>query len=392
MKNFLNIFFIVILTVLIVNLFFSPQKEIKWLNIAFVSKNYSVPASVSIKVSNYTDKNIFLDVCKNIEIRKNWEIINFDEKFCSENKKIQIDSKVSKEINYKSEYAKFKEVWNYSLKVVLDDKREFIWEMNIYHKWTFSKIFTSLVYAPIYNLMLFLINLFNHSFGWAIITLTIIIRLILLWPQHKSMVSQRKLQKLQPKIKKIQEENKGNQQVIWMKILELYKKEKVNPFWSFGFIFIQLPIILVLYNVILSIQDISNSYYLYSFLQNFDLNSIIYNFYGLKLLEVWWIQWLILAFIIAFLQFLQIKYSLFINTVNTKKEWIILEKKEWKEWYNQIMPDPELMNKFMLYVLPLMVWIATYSLFAWVWIYWWISTLFMLWQQIIVNKMLKKSS
>jgi membrane protein insertase Oxa1/YidC/SpoIIIJ len=43
------------------------------------------------------------------------------------------------------------------------------------------------------------------------------------------MVSQKKLQAIQPKIKKIQEENKGNQQAIGMKLMELYKKENVNP-------------------------------------------------------------------------------------------------------------------------------------------------------------------
>jgi membrane protein insertase Oxa1/YidC/SpoIIIJ len=36
----------------------------------------------------------------------------------------------------------------------------------------------------------------------------VIIRIVLLWPQHKMMVSQKKLQGIQPKIKKIQEENK----------------------------------------------------------------------------------------------------------------------------------------------------------------------------------------
>lgn len=272
-------------------------------------------------------------------------------------------------------------------------EKKFTGKTEVENKWFFWKIFTDLIYAPVYNLVIWLINIFQWSFGWAIIAVTIILRVALLWPQHKSMVSQRKLQDLQPKIKKIQEENKWNQQVIWMKIFELYKQEKVNPMWSCGFLLIQLPIMLVLYNVIMSIQDPSNSYYLYSFLQNFDLNSIIYNFYWLQLMESAWTQGLILASIVAILQFFQIKYSLSVNPINnTKKDWIVLEKKAWQEGYNQMMPDPEVMNKFMLYVLPIIAWIWTYSLFAWVWIYWWITTIFMLSQQIIVNKMLKKSS
>jgi len=55
-----------------------------------------------------------------------------------------------------------------------------------------------------------------------------------------------------------------------------------------------------------------------------------------------------------------------------------------------MMPDPEMINKFMLYGMPAMVWVFTYTFFAWIGIYWWISTWFMLVQQIIVNKILKK--
>jgi membrane protein insertase Oxa1/YidC/SpoIIIJ len=54
------------------------------------------------------------------------------------------------------------------------------------------------------------------------------------------------------------------------------------------------------------------------------------------------------------------------------------------------MPDPEMMNKFMLYGMPVMVAVFTYTLVAWVGLYWGMSTLFMIVQQLIVNKILKK--
>jgi membrane protein insertase Oxa1/YidC/SpoIIIJ len=54
------------------------------------------------------------------------------------------------------------------------------------------------------------------------------------------------------------------------------------------------------------------------------------------------------------------------------------------------MPDPDLLNKFMLYWLPVMIAIFTYTFFAWVGIYWWVGTLFMIVQQYIVNKIIKK--
>jgi YidC/Oxa1 family membrane protein insertase len=62
--------------------------------------------------------------------------------------------------------------------------------------------------------MIYFIEMFSHSLGWGIIIITILVRIILLWPQHKMMVSQKKLQKVQPKIKQIQEKYKGQQQVL----------------------------------------------------------------------------------------------------------------------------------------------------------------------------------
>lgn len=206
------------------------------------------------------------------------------------------------------------------------------------------------------------------------------------------MVSQRKLQQLQPEIKKIQEQYKGNQQMLWMKILELYKKEKVNPFGSLWFLFIQLPILLVLYNVILSIKDYSNTYYLYDFLKNFSISLIEKNFYWFDLFETGWTQGLILALIVWIIQFFQIKLSIMFSSPETKSENVVIEKKAWSDEYSQMMPNQDTMNKFMLYVFPIMIFFITYFFFAWVGIYFWITTLFMLVQQAIVNKMLKKSS
>ena len=99
------------------------------------------------------------------------------------------------------------------------------------------------------------------------------------------MVSQKKLQAIQPKIKKIQQEFKGQQQVLGVKLMELYKKEKVNPMGSCGFLLIQMPILIVVYNIILSITDHSNYYHIYTKLSHFDMTSINYNFFGLDLLS-----------------------------------------------------------------------------------------------------------
>lgn len=386
MKKFLDILLIVLLTIIVINLF-SPKEEVvtnDTITFEFAKSSYTIPPSVWVKVNNNTDKAITFNTCDDIIINSSGKELTFSDDFC---KDVTLDSASSTLIDYSSEYKNFLNVWKYNLTVNYDNK-EYFDQFELENKGTIKKIFVWLFYAPIYNLMIFLLNLFWWVFWWAIITITAIIRLVLLWPQHKMMLSQKKLQNIQPKIKNIQKEHKGNQQVLWQKLMELYKTEKVNPMWSCGFLIIQMPILLVIYNIIISIQDPSNFFYAYSFLSDYKLDSIDFNFFWLDLLASGWIAWLILALFVAWVQFLQIKLSLAWKEQENK--WVVLEKKKWEEWYSQFMPDPAVMNKFMLYWMPLMVWVFTFTLFAWIGLYWGISTTFMLLQQLIVNKILKK--
>lgn len=73
----------------------------------------------------------------------------------------------------------------------------------------FRTTLSTFVYQPIYNLFVALLTFLpEHSLGWAIIILTIIIRLILLVPQQHMLESQKKMQKIQPKIQALQKEYK----------------------------------------------------------------------------------------------------------------------------------------------------------------------------------------
>jgi membrane protein insertase Oxa1/YidC/SpoIIIJ len=126
-------------------------------------------------------------------------------------------------------------------------------------------------------------------------------------------------------------------------------------------------------------------------LNHFDLTKLSYEFFGMHLLDSQWIQWILLAVSVALIQFVQIKLSLATKNAESQKG-VVLEKKKWEDSYSQLAPDPEMMNKFMLYGMPAMVAVFTYNLFAWIGFYWWISTLFMLFQQLFVNKMRKKAS
>ncbi len=390
MKKILDFIIIFLLVFFIVN-FFNTNKEkqplVKNNIIVKTTKDsYTIPASVQLLIENNTASGITLDTCEDIEVNYLWVKKEFSKDFC---KTINIEPTKTKTIDFSSEYQNFLETWNYIISVKTWEK-VYPQAVNIETKWTISKLFVYLFYAPAYNLIIILIELFKGSLGWAIIAITILLRIILLWPQHKMMVSQKRLQELQPKIKEIQEKYKWNHQMLWMKTMELYKKEKVNPMGSCGFMLIQMPILLVIYNIILYIKDPSNHYYLYTFLKDFDFNSINYYFYWVNLLWKGGTTWIILWIVVAILQFIQIKLSMTNNKLSNKG--VVLEKKKWASDYSAMMPDPEMMNKVMLYGMPVIVWIFTYQFPAWLWIYWWISTLFMIIQQLVVNNKLKKSS
>ncbi len=140
---------------------------------------------------------------------------------------------------------------------------------------TLRSLLTTVVYNPIYNLFVaLLIFLPGHSLGWAIVIITLIVRFILLVPQHHMLQSQKKLQVIQPKIKELQTKYKGDQAKLGMEMLELYKKEGVNPMGSCLPLIIQMPILIGLYWVISGISDPSNFYHLYSLFTAFDPKNI----------------------------------------------------------------------------------------------------------------------
>lgn len=390
MKKILDFIIIFLLVFLIINLFQDNNKKQAILQqqviLKTINDKYTVPASVKVEIQNNSWKELKINTCDNFEINFMWSDIKTPKSFC---KDIIVENWKKTEIDYSKLYNLFEKVWYYTIKSNIGSK-EYITNFEIENKWAFTKLFTWLFYAPAYNLMIFLIKIFSWSLGWAIVTITIFLRILLLWPQHKMMVSQRKLQALQPKIKEIQKKHKWNTQMLWVKTMELYKTEKVNPMWSCGFLLIQMPILLVIYNVIRYITDPSNHFYLYNFLKGFDFSSINYTFYGIDLLSSWWKTGIILGVFVWLIQFIQIKLSNNIN--NSTNKWVVLEKKKWENEYSNMMPDPEVMQKIMLYWMPVMIAIFTYNFPAWLWLYWGISTLFMIIQQLIVNKLFKKSS
>lgn len=132
-------------------------------------------------------------------------------------------------------------------------------------------IFEILVIQPIFNLLVGLYSLIpGGDFGIALIIFTIIVRLAL-WPLVKRQLHQVKaMRKLQPELKRIKVNAKGNRQLEAAQMMELYKKHGVSPFRSIGILFIQLPIFIALYQVIqiFTLHRDMVAKYTYDFLEN----------------------------------------------------------------------------------------------------------------------------
>ncbi len=89
-----------------------------------------------------------------------------------------------------------------------------------------------------------------HNWGICIILLALGVYTITYPLTLKSMSSMKKMQSLQPEIKKIQEQNKNNPQKLNKEMVELYRKHKFNPFGGCLPVFLQMPLFVSLYQVL----------------------------------------------------------------------------------------------------------------------------------------------
>ncbi|RBI84358.1 membrane protein insertase YidC [Rhodosalinus halophilus] len=94
------------------------------------------------------------------------------------------------------------------------------------------------------------INQIIGNMGWAIIGLTLFIKALLLPLAYKSYVSMAKMKELQPEMEKIKERTGDDRQRFQQEMMELYKKERVNPASGCLPILLQIPIFFSLYKVI----------------------------------------------------------------------------------------------------------------------------------------------
>jgi YidC/Oxa1 family membrane protein insertase len=111
-------------------------------------------------------------------------------------------------------------------------------------------IFT-IIAEPLFALLKWLHSLIGN-WGWAIIVMTILIKGAFFPLNAASARSMAKMKIVSPKMKSLQEQYANDKQQLQVKMMELYKQEKINPLGGCLPIVVQIPVFIALYWVLLS--------------------------------------------------------------------------------------------------------------------------------------------
>jgi len=109
--------------------------------------------------------------------------------------------------------------------------------------------FFTFISKPLFLLLSYLHSVFGN-WGWAIVGMTILIRLVLFPLTYKGMVSMNKLKELSPKIKELQAKHKDDKQKLNAQMMDLYKKHGANPMGGCLPIVLQIPVFFAIYRVL----------------------------------------------------------------------------------------------------------------------------------------------
>lgn len=234
-------------------------------------------------------------------------------------------------------------------------------------------LYNIILYQPIYNALVFFYNFIpGHDLGASIVAITILLKIILHPLSVKALKSQRALQDLEPKMKEAREKYKENKQEQAKAIMEIYKQEKVSPFSSCLPLLLQFPFLIAIYQAMQAVVNNKGFEILYPFVRNPGaINAISFGFLDLAKPNI------ILAVLAGAAQFWQTK---------------MLPVKQPPKKAGEGAKDEgqmAMMNKQMQYMMPLFTIFIGVSLPAGLTLYWLLTTLLTVGQQVLIFKSVK---
>ncbi|MDR0666389.1 MAG: membrane protein insertase YidC [Campylobacteraceae bacterium] len=118
--------------------------------------------------------------------------------------------------------------------------------------------FFTWISKPLFSFLYFIHSKVGN-WGWSIVIITIIIRLILYPLTYRGMVSMNKLKELAPKVKELQVKYKDDKQKLNIHVMDLYKKHGANPMGGCLPILIQIPIFFAIYKMLFNTIELKNA-------------------------------------------------------------------------------------------------------------------------------------
>lgn len=173
------------------------------------------------------------------------------------------------------------------------------------------------------------------NYGWAIIALTVVVRIVILPLTVYQMKSMKRMQEVQPLMKEIQTQYKDQPEKMNQEMMKLYREQKVNPFSGCLPLLIQMPFLYAIFAVLNAIKLEENAMFL-----GFNLDM---PYWPLAILTV---------------------LSMFAQS-----------------WLSGAGNDPN--QKMMVYLMPLLFGYITFTMKSGVVLYWVVSTIFGIAQQAI---------
>lgn len=233
-------------------------------------------------------------------------------------------------------------------------------------------MYNTLFKIPLYNLFVWLIGVTPElGVGVAIILFTLAFKIVLLPLAIKATRTQVLMKYIQPKLKELKEKYKDDQQELGKKMMALYSEYKVNPFSSIMIMFIQLPAIFALFYI----------------LKRSGLPNIV---------EVDLYDWNTLPEIIN-MSFLWVKdithgdyfLSALAALASFGQMWVMSAQNQTTDDGKEKSPTEEAMQsmmKSMKYVFPILAGVISYQYGAGLALYWIVSSLFAVGQELLVKR------
>ena len=251
-----------------------------------------------------------------------------------------------------------------------------ITRFNYYEVGVVTQLFRTFITKPLLNGLILIASVMpGYNLGLAIIILTVIVKLLLFVPTQHALEGQRKMQLVQPKMDALKKKYKDDPKKMQEETMKIWKEFGVNPMQSCLPMLVQFPILIGLF---FTIRDGSilalSQHLLYEPYQNLSW-TFGTNFLGLSLTKP---SVYIFPPLLMVMQFLQMKLSF---AINKKKQ-----EKQGKKQEKETMSQQEIQQKVMMYGLPLMIGFFAIRFPAAVSLYWGVSTVFAIFQQLYVNR------